>query len=126
METTPKRKIPHIHIRFSTDREPEGGEIGRFRSDFTLSGEGGCLLHGGEEFHKEQLFLYKEQGLAFQIESNLIDQKLLGIALKQDYLPTRQWQFLTRFGELVNADIYTHCLHDLDCILVEKLPPDSQ
>jgi hypothetical protein len=28
---TPKRKIPYIHIRFSTDREPEGGEICRFR-----------------------------------------------------------------------------------------------
>jgi hypothetical protein len=50
----------------------------------TVTGEGGSLLHGGEEFHKEQLFLYKGQGLAFQIESNLIDQKLLGIALKQD------------------------------------------
>jgi hypothetical protein len=45
---TPKRKIPYIHIRFSTDREPVGsGEIARFRSDFTHSGEGGSPLHGG-------------------------------------------------------------------------------
>jgi len=38
--------FPYIHIRFSTDREPEGGEIYRFRSDFTLSGEGGIRTHG--------------------------------------------------------------------------------
>jgi hypothetical protein len=45
---TPKRKIPYIHIRFSTDRESVGsGEIARFRSDFTLSGEGGSPTHGG-------------------------------------------------------------------------------
>jgi hypothetical protein len=32
VETPPKRKIPYIHIRFSTDREPVGSQ------DFTLSG----------------------------------------------------------------------------------------
>ena len=40
METTPKRKISFFHIRFSTDREPEGPQ------DFTLSGEGGIRTHG--------------------------------------------------------------------------------
>jgi len=49
VETTPKRKIPFFDIRFSTDREPEGGEICRFRSDFTLSGEGGSPLHCEKE-----------------------------------------------------------------------------
>jgi hypothetical protein len=41
VETTPRRKIPFFDIRFSTDREPVGPQ------DFTLSGEGGCPLHGG-------------------------------------------------------------------------------
>jgi hypothetical protein len=44
---TPRRKIPFIAIRFSTDREPVGpGEIIRFRTDFTLSGEGGSPTNG--------------------------------------------------------------------------------
>jgi hypothetical protein len=34
VKITPKRKIPYIDIRFSTDREPVGSQ------DFTLSGEG--------------------------------------------------------------------------------------
>jgi hypothetical protein len=48
VETTPRRKTPFFHIRFSTDREPEGDEIGRFRLDFTLCGEGGIRTHGGD------------------------------------------------------------------------------